>query len=80
MVTDNQVNSHEETVVETIRGAVAGDDVPMEENHKTATAVLVAATYPVALILLLIVGLVIAYYTSRATNGDVSPPAPAVAR
>jgi hypothetical protein len=84
MTNQFQPNAEKETVFETVRGAVAGDDAPMETGHRVASAALVGATYPIVLVVLLIVGLVIAYFTSRPTDDvrgpSTSDPVPEVAR
>ncbi len=77
MVNDTKTDLEKEDVYETVRGAVAGDDVPMEDEHENATFALVAATYPVALVLLLLVGLVVAYFTTRPTAEATGRSVPA---
>jgi hypothetical protein len=66
----NEPNDKKESeiVYETVRGAVAGDDAPMENEHKVAAAALVGATYPIVLIILVLVGLLVAYFTSWRSN------------
>jgi hypothetical protein len=68
MIDDPRAKSETDVAYETVRGAVAGDDVPMESEHKVATAALVGATYPIILMMMLIVGLVVAYFTAWRTS------------
>ena len=63
-----QAKTETEVAYETVRGAVAGDDAPMENEHKVATAALVGATYPIVLIMMLLIGLVVAYFTAWRTS------------
>ncbi len=73
-----------ETVSETVRDVVAGDDAPMESGHQVASAALVGATYPVLLLVLLIVGLVVACFTAWPSEDAFGPstkvPVPEVVR
>jgi len=75
MINAPKADTETEIVIETVRGAVAGDDAPMETEHKVATAALVGATYPIVLVVLLIIGLVVAYFT--AWRGDDASGRPA---
>lgn len=68
MTDEPQAKTEAEVAYETVRGAVAGDDAPMENEHKIAAAALVGATYPIVLIIMLIAGLVVAYFTAWRTS------------
>ena len=84
MTNEPNAKKESEIVYETVRGAVTGDDAPMESEHKVATAALVGATYPIVLIMVLLVGLVIAYFTawrsSDARDNSTSTSVPEVVK
>lgn len=58
-------NDHEEhkTVTEIVEESVKGEDEPMEVNHPTAPGALVWFTYPVLLVVLLLIVFAIMAFT-----------------
>ncbi len=69
----SNTDSAKETVYETVRDAVVGNDAPMEEEHKVAAGALVGGTYPILLVLLLLIALAVTYFSSR-SKPEVTEP------
>lgn len=55
---ENEVD--DESLGEKLQHSVQGEDEPMEETHPYATAAMVGLTYPIALVVVLLVVLAIA--------------------